>query len=257
MPKSTKGPALLVDGDIVAHRACEAHTEAAALDDQGDLWGYVTHVRAATERFREDVAATARELGCGEVYIAFSTHPNWRHSVLPSYKSNRKGTMKPPGYKALKDAVREFAEYTVVEKPGLEGDDILGILATHPDLVETKARIVWSDDKDLKGIPGTLYRGSAAFPVEITEDEADLFHLTQALSGDVTDGYKGCPGIGAVTAARMLGAVEPRNRWGVVVGAYKKAGLTEDDALAQARVARILRATDYDFDKKEPILWTP
>lgn len=257
MPRSTKGPALLVDGDIVAHRASEANTTSAAADTQGDLWTYVTDVRAAIERFREDIAATAKELGCGEVYIAFSTHPNWRHSVLPSYKSNRKGSMKPPGYKALKDAVREIAEYTVVEKPGLEGDDILGILATHADLVESKERIVWSDDKDLKGVPGTLFRGSADFPVTITEDEADLFHLTQALSGDVTDGYKGCPGIGAVTAARMLGGVEPRNRWGVVVGAYKKAGLTEDDALAQARVARILRATDYDFTKREPILWTP
>jgi DNA polymerase-1 len=257
MPRSTKGPALLVDGDITAHRASEANTTAAAADDQGDLWTYVTDVRAATQRFREDVEATAAELGCSGIYIAFSTHPNWRHAVLPSYKSNRKGAMKPPGYKALKAAVREISDYVVIEKPGLEGDDILGILATHESLVETKERIVWSDDKDLRGVPGTLFRGSAAFPVTITEDEADLFHLVQALSGDVTDGYKGCPGIGAVTATRMLETVEPRNRWGVVVAAYKKAGLTEDDALAQARVARILRATDYDFTKREPILWTP
>jgi DNA polymerase-1 len=246
-----------VDGDIIAHRASEANTTSAAVDGQGDLWTYVTDVRAATQRFREDVESVASELGCSGIYIAFSTHPNWRHSVLPSYKSNRKGSMKPPGYKALKAAVREITDYVVVEKPGLEGDDILGILATHESLVETKERIVWSDDKDLRGVPGTLFRGSAAFPVTITEDEADLFHLTQALSGDVTDGYKGCPGIGAVTATRILETVDPRNRWGVVVAAYKKAKLTEDDALAQARVARILRATDYDFTKREPILWTP
>ena len=34
-------------------------------------------------------------------------------------------------------------------------------------------------------------------------------------------------------------------------------GLTEEDALVNARLARILTADDYDFEKKEPKLWTP
>lgn len=34
-------------------------------------------------------------------------------------------------------------------------------------------------------------------------------------------------------------------------------GMTEEDLLVQARVARILRATDWNFEKEEPILWTP
>jgi DNA polymerase-1 len=42
-----------------------------------------------------------------------------------------------------------------------------------------------------------------------------------------------------------------------VVSLYAKAGLTEADALRQARLARILRWTDWDNKKKEPILWTP
>ena len=40
-------------------------------------------------------------------------------------------------------------------------------------------------------------------------------------------------------------------------GAYIKAGYTRDDALEQARLARILRWTDWDEKKGEPILWTP
>jgi DNA polymerase I len=36
-----------------------------------------------------------------------------------------------------------------------------------------------------------------------------------------------------------------------------KEGLTEDDALLQARLARILRADEYDFKAKRPILWEP
>jgi DNA polymerase-1 len=46
-------------------------------------------------------------------------------------------------------------------------------------------------------------------------------------------------------------------RWAAVVAAYEKAGLTEQDALTQARLARILRYSDWDNEKKEPILWTP
>ena len=40
-----------------------------------------------------------------------------------------------------------------------------------------------------------------------------------------------------------------------VVEAYEKAGLTEDDALVTARLARILRAEDYDGVNIK--LWEP
>jgi len=33
--------------------------------------------------------------------------------------------------------------------------------------------------------------------------------------------------------------------------------MTEDDALVNARLARILTAEDYDFENKQPIPWTP
>jgi DNA polymerase-1 len=42
-----------------------------------------------------------------------------------------------------------------------------------------------------------------------------------------------------------------------VVDAYLKAGLTEEDALMNARMARILRAEDWDFENNEVKLWTP
>jgi len=41
------------------------------------------------------------------------------------------------------------------------------------------------------------------------------------------------------------------------VAAFESRGLTEEDALIQARVARILRADDYDFKESQPILWSP
>jgi len=43
--------------------------------------------------------------------------------------------------------------------------------------------------------------------------------------------------------------------WPVVVAAFEKQGLTEDDALVQARLARILRPNDYDGESIT--LWQP
>lgn len=246
-------PALLVDGDLIAHRVAEAHTDTQCLDAQGDKWSYVTYVKDAYHDFGDRVVSMRHDVGADEVYVAFSMHPNWRHDVLPTYKSNRKSQRKPPGFHALKEQIAEH--WDVVVKPGLEGDDILGILATHPDKVEAKDRVIWSDDKDMRGVPCTLVK-TDGIPFIVTTEEADLFHLMQTLTGDVTDGYKGCPGIGEVTAAKILN-VAPEDRWRVVVAAYEKAGLTEKDALVQARVARILRFNEYDYDKGEPILWQP
>jgi hypothetical protein len=50
---------------------------------------------------------------------------------------------------------------------------------------------------------------------------------------------------------------EHRPLWPRVLEAYTKAGLTEADALTQARLARILRWSDWDAKERKPILWTP
>ena len=66
--------------------------------------------------------------------------------------------------------------------------------------------------------------------------------------------YKGAPTYGEVKTKKTLD--RKKNLWKVVKDCYKQQGLTEDDALVQARLARILRNTDYDFKKKQPILWS-
>ena len=39
--------------------------------------------------------------------------------------------------------------------------------------------------------------------------------------------------------------------------AFADKDLSEDVALLNARLARILTAEDYDFEKQQPILWNP
>ena len=43
--------------------------------------------------------------------------------------------------------------------------------------------------------------------------------------------------------------------WDLVKKSFEKCGMTEEDALLNARMARILRFEDYDFKNKEAILW--
>ena len=86
------------------------------------------------------------------------------------------------------------------------------------------------------------------------QDAAD-FHLVQTLAGDSADGYMGVKGIGEVTARKLMD--KKGYTWETVVGAYEKAGMTEDDALLTARLAYILHDKDSNEKTKEITLWTP
>ena len=39
--------------------------------------------------------------------------------------------------------------------------------------------------------------------------------------------------------------------------AYEDKGLSDDDALMNARLAKILQHEDYDYEKEQVILWSP
>jgi DNA polymerase-1 len=103
----------------------------------------------------------------------------------------------------------------------------------------------------MKTIPGLLWRSGEM--LTITTEQADYNHLYQTLIGDSTDGYPGLRGVGEKRASTIL----ENPNWESVVGAFIKSGHTEEEALTQARLARILRAEDYNFEYGEPILWSP
>lgn len=240
---------LLIDADVVAYQAaavCETAT------DWGDgYWTWHADENEAKAKVLEAIDRTMAELEGTAIKLCLTdSEGNFRFGVLPSYKGNRKGTKKPLVLKAIKQWLID--EHDAYFRPGLEGDDCMGILATANVIKGEK--VIVSIDKDMKTIPGLFVHRLEDGIMEISETEADYWHLYQTLTGDTTDGYAGCPGVGPKKAEALLGD-DPS--WATVVKAFEKAGLTEADALQQARVARILRASDYDFKKKEPILWTP
>jgi DNA polymerase-1 len=238
---------LLVDADVLAYNAA-----AACLREMEYEPGYYTwsaSFEEVLETFDGLLTTVVNTLKGEPVLCLTDSIGNFRRGVLPTYKGKR--GKKPLVLKALKDFLIEHRG--AYFRPGLEGDDCMGILATRSNPTK-EDRIIVSIDKDMMQIPGKMVRWPDPTIRAITSEEADLFHLRQTLTGDVTDGYVGCPGIGPVKAETIL---SKSPTWDAVVAAFEKAKLTEEDALIQARVARILRATDYDFQKKEPILWTP
>lgn len=236
---------LLIDGDIVAYRY--SSTVEHEVDWGDDVWSLWSDAKEAKQLILQYLDHLVEATAADDFVFTFSDKDNFRKTIYPDYKSNRKGKRKPTCYKGVKTWLE--SEYESIEMPGLEGDDVMGILATSGQYEET---VIVSEDKDMKTIPGLLWR--AAEMENISEEYADYYHLYQTLVGDATDGYKGCKGIGDKRATDIL-SKDPT--WEAVVKAYEKAGQTEEEALVQARLARILRASDYNTQTKEPILWTP
>ncbi len=245
-------PYLLIDGDIYIYRACASSEKVINFD--GDNCFLLGSLSEAKEIFVSEMSGFLEKFNTSQYIIALSDKDNFRKSILPSYKANRKNKPKPMQYNFLREWVEQ--EYKTMCRPGLEGDDVLGILATSPTIISNPNKIIISLDKDMKTLPAKYYDSFNDERKRITEQEANYNHMLQTLIGDTADNYKGLPGVGKVGAEKIINQdMSYIDMWQAVVEAYKSKGYTEKDALIQARVSRILRHCDYDYKYKKPILW--
>jgi DNA polymerase-1 len=258
---------LLIDGDEFLFRACAAVEKEVKFNvilGEVDWNEPPIHVLGsnpvqAREVLDEMLDRIFERFETREHVMCFSAPPNFRYTVDPTYKNNRANSRKPLCYVDLREQVE--ADFNCKALPGLEADDVMGIIATTP-AIQKRNPIIVSQDKDMQTIPTSVWRQGEL--VNVTEEMADYYHMFQTLVGDTSDGYKGCPGVGKVKAESQLKAAQAYiaeagtgSLWDAVKRLYEKAGLTEQDALTQARLARILRRSDWDDVKKAPILWSP
>ena len=277
----------LIDGDIILWKVANAcQTNINFGTDEDPQWVYESDEDGASMLCRKLIAAIKNRIEASKVLVCLSPTKTkershsmyWRHDILPSYKANRKGKETHP--LLLHGFIRDFLmkHYPCMSEEHLEADDLLGIYATDPS-VDTD-NIICSVDKDFKQIPGTFYNTMYNTVVTTSEEDADLEHFMQMLTGDTVDNYKGCPGIGPKKATKLMDNAydiwlsyargedgsHSLNywRWVTVVDAFHKAGtkknplnLQVSDALIQARVSRILRYGEYDFDNERVTLWSP
>ena len=235
---------LLCDADFIVYKCCAA---AESEIDFGD------DVIVVTSTFKDAYSCVKRELNriankfgsFDEMILFFSDSKNFRKDIQADYKGHR-NRKKPCGYRRVIKKLTE--EYSVIRMPTLEADDAMGIYAT-----KNTGNIIVSPDKDMKQIPGMLWNFEES--TLIKPEEGAKWHLIQSLAGDNTDGYAGVPGIGVKRAVALF--EEKGYSWKTVVEAFKEKGLSEEVALTNARLARILTNEDYDDEKMEPILWNP
>lgn len=241
----------LLDADIIAFKAsCVSSQGFVEVDGEpvavGDLDQAKDAVRYLVKNWRQKARAD-------NFFCCLSDPKNFRKELNPEYKANRKGLKRPDILNAVKDFIRET--YPCLAEPMLEADDVMGIWSTNGQLLQP---VIVSIDKDMQSVPGNfLNPDKMSQPVRITKAAANRYWLTQTLTGDVVDGYKGCPGVGPKKAAQLVDASSFSEAWQRVVAAYVAAGQTEADAILNAQMARILRAEDWRESTKEILVWHP
>lgn len=262
---------LLVDADIVAYKFAAATEQVYYWNGGDEEPGVISDLPKALRETEAYIAELRERLGASDVIVCL-TDPevNFRTTIDPTYKGNRKGLRKPEQLMAVKAWFKD--KYQTYQRPALEADDCMGILSTHPTLVKGE-KIIVSEDKDMATIPGLLFNPAKDDePRKISKLAADRFHLWQTVVGDTSDGYPGARGIGPKSpeAAAVLAAKSVEEAWLHVKAAFvrslQKRKLPEpidwhaaatQEATVQARLARILRASDWDFHAKKPRLWMP
>lgn len=149
----------------------------------------------------------------------------FRHEMYEEYKAGREAT--PEDIKIaipyIKDIIRAY-RIPIVEVPGYEADDVIGTLARKSVGLGYDTYIM-SPDKDLgqlvsetvkifrpgiKGNPPEI-RGIAEVCTIFGVNEPKQIIDLLALMGDKVDNIPGCPGVGEVTASKLIlefGSVE-------------------------------------------------
>jgi len=234
---------LLIDGDLLIYRAAAQGTVTAfgvEYVNQDFIAGYISDL----------VEYVKDRLFTKNAVIVLSGRHNFRKTLVPTYKSNRKDRKPPAGLPFAYEYVMNHDSWEVLQIDRLEADDVLGLL-------QTDDTILCSTDKDLDQIPGHHYNWRSESFYKVDEETAYYNFWRQVLSGDPTDGYYGIPRVGKKTAVKLLRHLKDQHNksftdidfWKTVVkNLYEEHGLTEKDFYDNAVCAYILRGDEYDFD---------
>ena len=176
----------LLDADILAYQVAATHEVRVDWDGDGDVSQYVTSIQDAHDKVDKAIGEYMYKLKLDKMIICLTDKHNFRKDILPTYKENRKGSIKPLLLAELKEYMS--SNYESFLRPGLEADDVMGILATHPTLMPGK-KVITSIAQDLTQIPGCYvnpYKHTKA--VKNAAKDGYYFHLMQTLKVDTVDG---------------------------------------------------------------------
>lgn len=246
---------LLIDGNSILNRAYFALP---ALNDKkgqnvNAVYGFLNILFKACQDYSAD-----------KLVVAFDMHGhNFRKDIYPEYKANRKGM--PDDLAAqmpiLHDVLAKMS-VTVVEKPGVEADDIIGTIT----LDNGYENYIVSGDRDMLQLVSdsvtVLLTKRGVTEVESVTPKflKEQYGLTpeqiveyKALRGDTSDNIPGVKGVGEKTATALL------QKYGDIEtlfanvekekGALKEKLINNKDmAYVSKTLATIVRNADISYD---------
>lgn len=206
------GKLVLIDGHSILNRAfygLPELTNAQGLHTNA-VYGFLNIMFRILEEEKPDYLA-----------VAFDVHaPTFRHEMYEAYKGTRKPMPEElrEQVPVMKDVLKAMG-VAIMERPGLEADDILGTLAKKAQSAGMEVTLV-SGDRDLLQvaderikirIPKTK-QGRTEIEDYYPADVERTYGVTplqfidlKALMGDTADNIPGVPKVGQKTAAELMG----------------------------------------------------
>ena len=132
----------------------------------------------------------------GEIVLTYDSRAYWRKQIFPQYKANRKKNRESDGkdwnsifevLNQIKDEIREFLPYKVVETYGAEADDVIATLCKH---YQNEKIMIVSGDKDFIQLQkyNNVKQYSPITKKHINGVDAVVYIKEHILKGDKSDG---------------------------------------------------------------------
>ena len=201
-----KGSLILIDGNSLLHRSYHAYPFMSSPA------GVPTHAVYGTLKYLERIlkrVAPTHLLFCFD-----ASKKTFRNDLYPDYKANRKDAPEDlvPQFALIRTVLKRF-NIPYLEDENVEADDLIGTIANNAGGYMTK---IVSSDKDMLQLVNhrvsvLLVKNGGEY-LEITTDNIlekmgykpwDVPEL-KALSGDKSDNIPGVPGVGDMTALKLL-----------------------------------------------------
>ena len=132
----------------------------------------------------------------GELVTCCDSKHYWRRDYFPNYKANRKKDRESSGYdwnfifttlNNVRDEIKEYFPYKVIEIYGAEADDIIAILTKQ--VQDDPDNIIISSDKDFIQLHGLHVKQYSPVSKKLVNDTSPLEYLREhIIKGDRSDG---------------------------------------------------------------------
>ncbi len=197
---------VLIDGNSLINRAFYAMPLLTTKKGEytNAVYGFMNMLFKIFSEIRPDYTAVAFDLKA----------PTFRHKMYSEYKGTRKPMPEElrSQIPLLKDLLR-LMNVAVIEKEGVEADDIIGTIAKHTDILT----YIFTGDKDAlqlvdeqtevhftkRGITDVEIYTHLNFTEKTGLNPLGIIEL-KALMGDSSDNIPGIPGVGEKTAKNLL-----------------------------------------------------